>query len=292
MKAWRIIIMGTGPFAVPSAESLYRQGCQIPLVVTRPLPQPIPKKCPPRPIAQWATGHGLPLFEPVSINAPAAVEQLRSYQADLFFVCDYGQILSADCLAASRLGGVNLHGSLLPRHRGAAPVQWTLLSGDRQAGVSAIHMTPRLDAGPILATRATDIHPAETAADLEPRLAELGSQVTLEAVELLARWDGSSPLGQLQDAALVTRAPRFRKQDGQLDFRLPAEYLARLIRACQPWPGTFADLAWSTGKSLRVLVRSAQSMDCQVVPGGTPGAVQVIERGEIESTAADPRGVS
>ncbi|MFO0941413.1 MAG: methionyl-tRNA formyltransferase [Pirellulales bacterium] len=262
----RIIVMGTGPFALPTAQRLVELGHHIPLVVTRPLPDPPPKKLPPRPIADWATEQTLPLFEPVSINTAESIETLKSFQAELFFVCDYGQILSNDCLSAAQLGGINLHGSLLPRHRGAAPVQWALLSGDKVAGVTVIHMTPRLDAGPALAVESLEILPDETAEGLEPRLAAIGVRATERALELLETWDQQSPIGTIQDKSLVTKAPRFAKPDGQLDFRLPAEYLVRLLRACQPWPGTFAELEWASGKNIRLLIRAARSIDPAIDP--------------------------
>lgn len=253
--------MGTGPFAVPSSEALRSAGHEIPLMVTRPSTTMSAKKAPPRPMFEWAAQRQIPTFEPQSINTVESVEALASYRADLFFVCDYGQILSKSCLSASRLGGINLHGSILPRHRGAAPVQWSLLAGDSTAGVTAILMTPKLDAGPALAIRSTPILPDETAAELEPRLARLGVEATLEAVRQLEDWDSTSPIGQLQDNSQATRAPRFDKQHGQLDFRLPAEYLVRLIRATQPWPGAYGDFQVSPNKQIRLLIRSARSID-------------------------------
>lgn len=255
--------MGTGPFAVPSAEQLRIDGHEIPLVVTRPLVDPNAKKLPPRPVFDWATANRFKIYEPTSINDDAAIEELKTYEADLFFVCDYGQILSNTCLSAARLGGINLHGSTLPRHRGAAPVQWALLRGDQRAGVTVIHMTPRLDAGPAIAADDLKVNEDETAAELEPRLAQLGVKMTTDSVEQLGSWDGESQLGEIQDKSLVTKAPRFAKQDGQLDFRLSASYLSRLVRACQPWPGCFAELAWppsasSKQKKIRVIARAAR----------------------------------
>lgn len=254
----RIVVMGTGPFAVPTCQRLLSDGHDLPLVVTRPLAEPRPKKLPPRPVWDWAMEAGLPLFEPASINDASAIETLRSLEADLFFVCDYGQILSSDALAAARLGGINLHGSILPRHRGAAPVQWALLQGDTAAGVTVIHMTPRLDAGPALAVAETLIRPDETAEQLEPRLAELGVAATVDSIRCLQDWDGQTAIGQIQDKSLVTKAPRFAKSDGQLDPRHPAEYIVRLVRACQPWPSTFSNLSWDNGKRLRIMIRGAR----------------------------------
>lgn len=282
----KIIVMGTGPFAVPTIERLRELGHRIPLVVTRPLAKPDAKKQPPRPVFDWAQAAGLPVFEPQSINDEAAVAELAKYDADLFFVCDYGQILSRQCLAAARMGGINLHGSILPRHRGAAPVQWALLRGDTEAGVTVIHMTPRLDAGPALAVETTRILCQDTAETLEPRLATLGVEATLKAVSMLESWDANAEIGVVQDQALVTKAPRFRKSDGQLDFRLPAEYLVRLYRACQPWPGTYAVLTWPSGKQMRVIVRSARSIATNADPDAICGQVSTLSDSELESDAS------
>lgn len=267
----RIVVMGTGPFAVPTCKWLLAEGHQIPLVVVRPLVDPTAKKLPPTPVRDWALENSLPIFEPQSINDPSAIEELAKYSPELFFVCDYGQILSKACLSVPRLGGINLHGSLLPRHRGAAPVQWALLRGDTEVGVSVIHMTPRLDGGPVLSNASTQLLPDENAGQLEPRLAEIGVNASLQAIEQLSHWDGKSEIGVLQTNEGVTKAPRFAKSHGQLDFRLSAEYLVRLIRALQPWPGTFAELRFADGKQVRVLVRAARAVEHD--SGRAPGEV-------------------
>ena len=257
----RIIVMGTGPFAVPTCKRLLADGHEIPLVVVRPLVDPTAKKLPPTPVRDWAKENSLPIFEPQSINDPAAIAELAKYAPELFFVCDYGQILSKACLSVPKLGGINLHGSLLPRHRGAAPVQWALLRGDSEAGVSVIHMTPRLDGGPVLSIASTKVLPDENAGQLEPRLAAIGVEASLQAVEQLSHWDGKAEIGIVQSNESVTKAPRFAKSHGQLDFRLSAEYLVRLIRALQPWPGTFAELSFPDGKQVRVLIRLARAVE-------------------------------
>ncbi|MGN6544799.1 MAG: methionyl-tRNA formyltransferase [Aureliella sp.] len=256
----KIVIMGTGPFAVPSCQSLLQAGNEIALVVVRP---PVPasgKKKPDAPVQDWATQAGLPVFQPASANAPETLERLRETGAELFFVCDYGQILSRECLAIPPLGGINLHGSLLPRHRGAAPVQWTLLAGDDEAGVSVIHMTPGLDAGPVLTTRKVTIERDENSAELEVRLSQLGAEATLEAIDMLSGWDKSSPIGTVQDKGHATKAPRLKKEDGRLDFSLPAAVLERRIRGYQPWPGAYAELVVSDTKRMPLHLRSARAL--------------------------------
>ncbi len=257
----RIVVMGTGPFAVPSCRKLVEAGHEIALVVVRP---PANAKAPQAPVEAWAQAAGYALYQPSSINLPESLERLRAVQAELFFVCDYGQILSKDCLAITRLGGINLHGSLLPRHRGAAPVQWSILSGDSRAGVSVIHMTPGLDAGPVISLRATDILPDENAGELEVRLSQIGAEATLEAVEALSRWDGQSVLGLLQDKSQATKAPRINKSDGRLDFAQPALELERKVRGYQPWPGAFGELVYSESKRIQIHLRAARAVPAVV----------------------------
>lgn len=250
--------MGTGPFAVPSCRRLVEAGHEIALVVVRP---PANAKAPQAPVQAWAHEMGLSLFQPTSINLPESLERLRETAAELFFVCDYGQILSKDCLSLTPLGGINLHGSLLPRHRGAAPVQWSILAGDQRAGVSVIHMTPGLDAGPVLSVRAIDILPDENAGELEVRLAQIGAEATIEAVQQLSQWDRASAIGAIQDKSLATRAPRINKSDGRLDFAQSAIELTRKIRGYQPWPGAFGELVYSDTKHIQIHLRAARAVE-------------------------------
>jgi len=199
----------------------------------------------------------LPISDPLSINHPDTVQWLAEQRVDLMVVCDYGQILSREALTASKLGGINLHGSLLPRHRGAAPVQWSILSGDANTGVSVIHMTPALDGGPVLHTLSTEIGLSETAATLESRLSQIGIQSTLDSLALLKTknsLDDCTLLGTSQDKSLATKAPRLAKEDGELNFHYPVRWIDRLVRAMQPWPGTFAQLQFTDGKSIRIII--------------------------------------
>ena len=261
----RLILMGTGPFAVPSFQALLDNGHEIAHVVTRPIVATSNKKEPPAsPVRQWAIDHQLPIADPISINDPDTVQWLTSLGADLMVVCDYGQILSRDALSTTKLGGINLHGSLLPKHRGAAPVQWSILSGDSVAGVSIIHMTPALDGGPVLSQSSTEIGIAETAAELESRLSQIGIQSTLDSVAVLATkssLEDCADLGQKQDKALATKAPRLAKEDGELNLHYPVRWIDRLIRGLQPWPGSFAHLAFPDGKTLRIILPQATPIE-------------------------------
>jgi methionyl-tRNA formyltransferase len=236
----RIVVMGTGPFAVPMFDALLHSGHAVVAVVTRPDRVAAGRRPPANPMREAAIAAGVPILDPESVNDPQTIERLRSLAADLFVVCDYGQILSAEALRAAPLGGINLHGSLLPRHRGAAPVQWAILAGDATSGVSVIHMTPALDAGGVITSQSTPIGPRETAAELEPRLAALGGDAVLEAIASLqaARAAGQETVGIPQDPARVTRAPRLSKADGIVDWSLPAIRIERMRRALEPWPRT------------------------------------------------------
>ncbi len=252
--------MGTGPFAVPSFDALAVAGHEITLVVTRPSPAIKSRRGPPpSPVRDWATEKNFTLFDPPSINDAEAIERVASLDPDLLVVCDYGQILKPNALGTSKLGGINLHGSLLPRYRGAAPVQWALLNGDSITGVSVIHMTPRLDGGPILCSHRTPIHEQETAGELEDRLSRIGVDTTLEAVSQLISWDGTSSIGEIQDASQATKAPRLKKADGLIDWARPAKELDWHVRGMIPWPVAYTFFQPKNDKPpIRIAVKSIE----------------------------------
>lgn len=255
----RLILMGTGPFALPAFSAIAdRPDLEIAAVVTKPTAEA--KNAAESPVASWAQRSNLVLLQPKRIRDAAAVAALKSLRADLAVVCDYGQILSRDALDAARLGSINLHGSLLPRHRGAAPVQWAILSGDKTSGISVIRMTEGLDAGAIITAAETEILPDENAEELERRLSVFGVDPTLKAIERLRACDdldAASAVGIPQNDLLATKAPRLRKTDGQLDFRMDAAILDRIIRGLQPWPGAYADLETADGKLTRCSIHRA-----------------------------------
>lgn len=251
----KIILMGTGPFAVPSFDAIAAAGHDVRLVVTRPVITTKSRQGPPpAPVRDWASGKGLAIFDPTSINDAESVDRLTEIAADLMVVCDYGQILSPAALATTPLGGINLHGSLLPKYRGAAPVQWAVLNGDLVAGVSVLHMTPRLDGGPLLATAETAIAAHETAGQLEQRLSMLGVDPTLQSIALLDQWDRDHTIGLLQDPASVTKAPRLKKSDGAIDWGRTASELGDHVRGMQPWPVAFTQYRPTPGKTVRIAV--------------------------------------
>lgn len=276
MTPLRIVVMGTGPFAVPMFRSLVESPHEIVAVVTRPDRAPPGRRPPPNPMREAAVAAGIGILDPEKVNDPTVVASLTALRPDLFVVCDYGQILSRDLLAVPPLGGINLHGSLLPRHRGAAPVQWAIREGDAVSGVSVIHMTPALDAGNVIVARATPVGPRETSAELEPRLAEMGAGAVLDAVErmqaALVATGSVAGIGIPQEASQATRAPRLSKHDGVVDWSQPAATIERLRRALEPWPRLTTFFPRSDGQKQRLVLEDAEVMtrsaeSSAVVPG-------------------------
>ena len=265
----RLLMLGTGPFAVPTFRALYETRHEIAALVTTPSRahrgQPIE---PISPIRDIARQHSTTIFDPEDVNAPEALVRLASFAADLLVTCDYGQILSSATLATTRFGGVNLHASLLPKYRGAAPIPWAIYHGETTTGVTVIHMTPKLDAGPCIAQVRAAIEPDETADVLEARLAELGAPLVCESIELLE-------LGRTQslpqDPTLASRAPRLKKTDGLVDWSRPAEAIKDHVRAMEPWPKTYTFWHRPNGPAMRLILGpvSVVEYDVRDVAPGT-----------------------
>lgn len=283
-------MMGTGPFAAPTFESLLDGPHQVLAAFCQPERPVVGKKAPPEsPIALLAKERDVPLYRPASINSPEAHEILKRLDVDLFVVCDYGQILSSETLSLAKKGGINLHGSLLPRHRGSAPVQWAIYRGDEITGVTVIHMTPKLDGGPMLVVERRPIAPRETADRLEQRLSFLGPATVQRALAMLETWDGESPIGELQDQTLATKAPRLKREDGRVDWSRSAMEIERQFRAFQPWPGVYSWARVSDGRTLRTIlndIRLDEGLDAPSEPGkgldaGAAGEVLYADRERI-----------
>jgi methionyl-tRNA formyltransferase len=266
----RLIMMGTGPFAVPTFRRLLESRHEIPLLVTRPA-RPVHGKTQAEvnPMRELAQQRGLRVFEPEGINSDEARAELAKHQPDLFVVCDYGQILQPETLTIARLGGINLHASLLPKYRGAAPINWAIYHGDLETGVTVIHMTPKVDAGPAIAQARISIGLNDTAAELEPRLAELGAPLVLKAIDDLEAGK-AEPISQNPD--LATRAPRLKKSDGQIDWSRSAQAIKNQIRAMQPWPKSYTYWQRPGGESLRLIIESVE-----VLPGGVGHPGEILE---------------
>jgi len=256
----RLVMMCTGPFGVPTFRALCEKKVH-PMVALMTAPPRLHRgrgQAPGDAVREAAAEYDVPIFDLEDVNTDAAREQLRSLQTDLLVVCDYGQILSKETLATARLGGINLHASLLPKYRGAAPINWAIYHGETETGVSVIHMTPQLDAGPVIAQQQTPIAPEETAEHLEDRLAEVGAQIIPTSVDALA----AGPVEAIpQDASLVSKAPRLKKTDGLLDWSRPAFALQNQIRAFQPWPNAYTFWHRPNGTPLRVILENVEVVE-------------------------------
>ena len=264
----RIVYCGSGEFGIPTLRALCR-GHEVAAVLTQP-PRRAGRggKVRPTPAATAAEALGLAVEAVEDINAPAAVAAIAALSADAMVVADFGQMIRAAAREAARLGAINLHGSLLPELRGAAPVNWAIIRGQAGTGVTVFRLVDRMDAGPVFATRRTDIAPDETADVLRERLAELGSEAVGEALEMLAA--GAEPTAQ--DDSKATAAPRLKKSDGLIDFSAGAAAIRNLIHGTWPWPGARATYVPAEGKPMEVQIARAAAVEGVGAPG-QPGEI-------------------
>jgi len=283
----RLLMMGTGPFAVPTFASLLDSEHEVVALVARPVPPPKGRvKSQLAPMRDLAAQRGVRILEPDDINAEESRRALTALDFQLLVACDYGQILKADTLAISPLGGINLHASLLPKYRGAAPINWAIYHGDAETGVTVIHMTARLDSGPCLVQRRTPIGPDEDAVQLEQRLSQIGVDAVHEARGMIARWDGQSLLGAPQDPAAATKAPRLKKTDGDVDWTRSARQISNQVRALKPWPGTFSTWRRAQGEAMRLILDHA-SVAADTKRSGQPGDVVLSDKSRLLVATGD-----
>ena len=286
----RIVMMGTGPFAVPTFSHLLTSPHEIVALVTRPVPpakgRNKSKSQVTNPMRDRALEAGLPIFEPASVNADEFAAQLTTFEADLYVVCDYGQILSRDVLALPQLGGINLHASLLPKYRGAAPINWAIYHGEAETGITVIHMTPKLDGGPCLIQESMRIEADVDAVELEHRLAVKGVAAVAKAIEILGEWDGHSTVGIQQDQALATRAPRLKKQDGLLNWQRTNVEICNHVRAFKPWPATYTFWQHPKRGSLRLTIGDV-CVERDEIAGGPPGSIAHVDKQRLVVNCGD-----
>jgi len=245
----RIVFMGTPESAVPSLRRLVDDGHEIVAVWTQPdKPAGRGKKLHQSPVKEFALQHSLTIHQPQKIKTPEAKELFASHQADVAVVVAYGKILPAEFLSAPGHGCVNVHFSLLPKFRGAAPVNWAIVNGEEETGVTTMKIVQELDAGPILLQKATKIETDETAPELLSRLAGAGSELVSETLRSLDRLE---PRDQLDSEA--TLAPILKREDGEIDWSMDAYAIARRVRGFQPWPN-----AHTTFRSHRLIIWAAE----------------------------------
>jgi methionyl-tRNA formyltransferase len=251
----RLIMMSTGAFAAPTLKALLASAHEVALLVTRPPAERGRRKPPPNPSAEVARAAGLEVWAPDSVNDRAASEILGRRAADLLVVCDYGEILKPRVLAQARRGGINLHASLLPKYRGAAPIAWAIYHGEAETGDTVFQLTPGMDAGPILAQCSTPIGPEETSVELKERLAAMGAALVLQTVDNLAAGREASTA---QDATQATRAPRLKKDDGVVDWNRAAWQIKNQVRGLKPWPATYTFWRRSDHEPIRLILDEVQ----------------------------------
>jgi len=272
----RVVFMGTPEFAVPCLATLVSE-TKVCAVVTQPeRPRGRGLKPRPSPVAQFATDAGLPVLSPRKIRDPVVVDKLKSFLPDLIVVAAYGKILPASILEIPPLGCINVHASLLPRHRGAAPIAAAILAGDRMTGITIMQMNEQMDAGDIILKRELPITPDETAGSLHEKLKTLGAEALAQALEQL-RGSGIEPTPQNESEA--TLAPMIKKEDGKIRWEEPAEMIERRIRAYDPWPSAFTTLA---GKHLKILQARVERETRATGDQEPPGAVLVASSAGIQ----------
>ena len=247
----KIVLMGTGEFAVPPFRALLNSTHEIVAVLTQPDKTGRGHHQHVNPVKELADAKAVPVFQPERVNRPEMLDTLRSLQADVFMVAAYGQFLKSELLAIPRLGAFNLHGSLLPRHRGAAPVQYAIWKGDAHTGVTIFQIELSLDSGPMVGRVETPIGRSETSGELMLRLADLSVPLTLEVVQKL---DAGTAVFEPQDTAFVTLAPKIPREAGVIDWSKSGHEIDCHIRAMQPWPKASSVLQRRGQPPLRCIV--------------------------------------
>lgn len=243
----KVVFMGTPDFAVGALEEIIKAGHEVAAVVTQPdKPKGRGKEMQISPVKACALEHGLPVFQPVKIKTPEAVEQLRTYEADIFVVAAFGQILSKEILDMPQYGCVNIHASLLPKYRGAAPIQWAVIDGEEETGVTIQQMNEGIDTGDILSQAVVRLDKKETGASLFDKLADCGAQLI---VETLVEIEKGTLTPVKQDDSKSTHAKMLSKDMGRLDFSQEAVVLERKIRGLNSWPSAYT---YFKGKTLKI----------------------------------------
>ena len=282
----RLVYLGTPRFAVPTLERIVEAGHQVTAVVTQPdRPAGRGQRLAPSPVKEAALRLGLPLFQPERVRRPEAVEFLRGQNAEAMVIVGYGQIIPQSIIDLAPLGIINVHGSLLPKYRGAGPIQWAIAKGETRTGVTTMRIDAGLDTGDMLLKRETEIGADENAIELGDRLSVLGADLL---VETLGGLEAGTIQPEKQDSAQATYAPLLKKEDGLIDWRRPAHEIHNQVRGLQPWPGAYTIFR---GQPLRI-------WKTRPIPAtGKPGTVAGIRplmvgtgEGAVELLEVQPEG--
>lgn len=276
----KILFMGTPDFAVPSLDALAAAGHQLVGAFSQPdKPRNRGMKLQPTPVKVCAERLGVPVFQPTKLRDGTALETIRQLDPDLIVVAAYGRILPQEILDYPRLGCINVHSSLLPKYRGAAPIHWAILNGEKETGVTIMHMALALDAGDIIRQRATPIDPDETVEDLHDRLARLGAELLVETVAQLA--DGTATRTP-QEESQVTLAPMLSRALSPMDWTRPARALHDQVRGLIPWPAAVTELGGVRCKILATTVLDETT-------GKAPGSVVAADKTGLKLACGDGR---
>ena len=267
----RIVYMGTPDFAVEPLEAIIKAGYEVAAVVTQPDKQKgRGKEVKMTPVKVCALRHGIPVFQPVKIKEPEAVAELEKYQADLFVVAAFGQLLSEEILNMPEYGCINIHASLLPAYRGAAPIQWAIIDGETQSGVTIMQMDKGLDTGDMLLKRSVELSPKETGDSLHDKLMHLGAELIVEA---LSKLEKGELVPEKQKDELSSYAKKLTKAMGQIDWSKDAVSLERWIRGLNSWPSAYTFFG---GKTLKIW--EAQVTEENGAQKAEPGQVVSVSR--------------
>jgi len=282
----RVVFIGTGEIGAPTLHALLRsKEHQLAAVVTQPdKPAGRDQRIKPPPIKKALAGAKIPTLQPARIKDRQSIEEISVLAPEVIVVMAYGQILPQGVLGTPRVACLNLHASLLPRHRGAAPIQAAIASGDFETGITVMYMDEGLDTGDILLQRKIDILPTDTGGSLHDRLAQIAPDALLESLQLLGK--KIAPRVP-QNNALATYAPKLNRDDGKIDWAERAEVIERKVRAFNPWPGAFTTVAAKLGKPRNLKIFSASIVDLAAEPGEI---LQTEERGLV--IAASDRALS
>ncbi len=243
----KIVYMGTPDFSVGALEALIQAGHEVTAVVTQPdkaKGRSGQMQC--SPVKECAVRHGIPVFQPVKIKTPESMEELKKYEADIYIVAAFGQILSREILEMPRFGCVNIHASLLPKYRGAAPINQCILDGERETGVTIMQMDAGIDTGDILTQKKVIIEDKETAQSLFDKLAQAGAELIVETLPMIEK-GGITPVRQ--DERLASHVKMMDKSMGKIDWTQDAACIERLVRGLDPWPSAYT---FCQGRSVKI----------------------------------------
>ncbi len=274
----KIVYLGSGEFGIDCLNAILNSKHKLGLVVTQPA-QPAGRGKNPRPtgVSIWAKEHSIAVLETEDVNSQGSFEQVAAAKPDIIVVIAFGQKVGNTLINLPQKGTINVHASLLPKYRGAAPINWAIIKGEKQTGVTIISLSEKIDAGDIISQAVTDIGPDETAGELHDRLAKLAAPLLVETLELI---EAGKAVHQKQDNAQATKAPKLKKADGFIDFNEPAEVLRRKILGLWPWPGASANYtSKKTGKTIQVTIASAdvvENSSANLPPGSVDEKLNVV----------------